>query len=668
MAHKSEFKAESKRLLEMMINSIYTHKEIFLREIISNASDAIDKLYYKSLKENLGLSREDFQINIVPSDTARTLVISDNGIGMTRDELENNLGTIAKSGSLEFKQSNQSNKEEDAKTAAGGAPAEDISIIGQFGVGFYSAFMVSKRVEVITKAYGADTAYKWSSDGTDGYEIEDFADFKAETGADFGTKITLYLKDDVHGDDAEHEADEVHEHEHFSDYTREWKLKDLITKYSDYIRYPIKMPVTKRDYENKKENEEPKETVEIETINSMVPIWKRAKGELTDEDYNKFYTSKFTDYNEPLTHIHSKTEGAATYSALLFIPKKPPFDYYTKEYEKGLQLYSSGVMIMEKCADLLPDHFSFVKGLVDSEDLSLNISREMLQHNRQLKTMAKSIERSIKNDLKKLLANDRGTYEQFWGEFGVQLKFGVYNGFGANKAVLEDLLMFESSESYTNSEHAHKYTTLAEYRERMREGQEEIYYASGDSGKLINNLPQVQSVKDKGFEILYLSENVDEFAVNMLGEYDGKKFKSVQSADFDMATDEEKESLKSVNEDNKDLFTKMKEALGDKVVTVRATNRLKNHAVCLTGSGTLSLEMEKVLAQMPGGGGNAKADKVLEINSNSPIFTKLQGIQDDTERLGKFAKILYGQALLAESMPLDDPAEYAALVNEQLVS
>lgn len=630
MSEKKAFKAESKRLLEMMINSIYTHKEIFIRELISNASDAMDKLYFKSLNENLGLDRSDFRIRLTPDSEAKTLTISDNGIGMTEEELENNLGIIAQSGSLKFK--------EDMKSEENADKAEDVSVIGQFGVGFYSAFMVAKKVTVKSKAYGADTAYMWSSEGVDGYTVEE-----CEKDG-YGTEITLYMKDNTDDED-------------YEEFLHDYKLKSLVKKYSDYIRYPIKMLTTHRHPkadapEDAPEEEKYEEHTEDETLNSMVPLWKKNKTEITDEEYNSFYHDKFFDYSDPIAHIHSKTEGNATYSALLFIPGKAPFDYYSKEYEKGLQLYSNGVLIMDKCADLLPDHFSFVKGLVDSEDLSLNISREMLQHDRQLKIIAKSLERTIKNELKKLLSNDREKYEEFWKAFGLQIKFGIYNGYGMNKELLQDLLLFTSGKDK-------KSVTLEEYVAGMKEGQDCIYYASGESVERIDALPIVESVKDKGYEILYLTDNVDEFCLQMMVDYKEKKFKSVQGGDLDLETEEEKKEIKEKNESSKELCTAIKEALGDKVADVRLTNKLKTHPVCITADGALSVEMEKVLNSMPTDR-KAKADKVLEINPNHPIFDKLQFLYDnDKDMLKTYADLLFAQAMLIEGMAIEDPVAFS---------
>ena len=611
-----EFKAESTRLLEMMINSIYTHKEIFLRELISNASDAMDKLYFKSMSENIGITRSDLAITIEADKDARKLIITDNGIGMTKDELENNLGTIAKSGSLAFKNENEK--------------AEDVNIIGQFGVGFYSAFMVAKRVTVISKAYGAEQAYMWQSEGVDGYTIEE-----AEKDG-CGTQIILEIKDNA-------------EEENYDEFLTPYKIKSLIKKYSDYIRYPIKMDVEHERLKEGTENEYEKYT-ETETLNSMTPIWKKSKSELKDEDYNQFYKDKFFDYEEPLLHIHTRTEGTATYSALLYIPSKVPYDYYSKSYEKGLQLYSSGVMIMDKCADLLPDYFSFVKGLVDSEDLSLNISREMLQHDRQLKIIAKSLEKSIKAELKKLRNNDRAKYEKFFEAFGTQIKYGIYESFGQAKDNLQELLLFRSSNG--------GFTTLEEYVSRMKEEQKYIYYASGSSVSRIESLPQTELVKDKGYEILYFTDHVDEFCIQMMHDYDGKEYKSVSAEDLGLETEAEKEEIKKAEEDNKALFDFMTEKLAGKVKQVKLSQRLKTHPVCITSEGMLSVEMEKVLSAMPGEQG-AKAEKILEINASHPIFAKLKTLfESDKDKVAEYADILYQQALLIEGMPIENPVEF----------
>ena len=619
MAETKEFKAESKRLLEMMINSIYTHKEIFLRELISNASDAMDKLYFKSMSENTGITRSDMEIKLEVNKDDRKLIITDNGIGMTREELENNLGTIAKSGSLAFKNENE-------KT-------DDVNIIGQFGVGFYSAFMVAKKVTVISKAYGSDTAYMWESEGVDGYTISEAQK------DDHGTQIILDIKDN---------ADE----ENYDEFLAPYKIKQLVKKYSDYIRYPIKMDIEHEKLKEGSKDEYEKEIV-TETLNSMTPIWKKSKTELTDEEYDQFYKDKFYDYDKPLAHIHTRTEGTATYTALLYIPAKAPYDYYSKNFEKGLQLYSSGVMIMDKCADLLPDYFSFVRGLVDSEDLSLNISREMLQHDRQLKLIAKSLEKSIKNELKKLQKNDREKYEKFFDSFGTQLKYGIYESFGANKENLQDLLMFKSSFG--------GYVTLEEYVSRMKDEQKYIYFASGSSIARIEALPQTEMVRDKGYEILYFTDHVDEFTMQMMHDYNGKEFKSVSADDLGLETDEEKEEIKKAEEDNKGLFDLMTEKLGGKVKAVKLSQRLKTHPVCITSEGMLSVEMEKVLSAMPDEQAhNAKAEKILEINASHPIFEKLRKLyaEDNKDKIAEYADILYSQALLIEGMPIENPVEF----------
>ncbi|RGF49244.1 molecular chaperone HtpG [Ruminococcus sp. AF37-20] len=621
-----EFKAESKRLLDMMINSIYTHKEIFLREIISNASDAIDKLYFKSLTDtSVGMKKSDFAINIAIDKENRTLTVSDNGIGMTEEDLENNLGTIANSGSFAFKKDNDL--------------GDDVDIIGQFGVGFYSTFMVAKEVTVVTKAFGSDQAYKWTSDGVEGYTIEE-----CDKSDGVGTTITLKLKDDT--DD-----------EKYSTYLDQYQIQSLVKKYSDYIRFPIRMEVEHTHYNE--EGKEPEVHKAIETLNSMTPIWKKNKSELKDEDYNNFYMEKFGDYEPPIAHIHSKNEGVATYDALLYIPARAPFDYYSKDYEKGLQLYSSGVMIMEKCADLLPDWFSFVKGVVDSEDLSLNISRELLQQDRQLKIIAKNLEKSIKNELAKLLKNDREKYEKFYSVFGLQFKFGIYQSYGAANETLKDLLMFPSSFDGKN-------VTLKEYVSRMKEDQKEIYYACGETKERIEMLPQLEKIKDKGYEVLYFTQDVDEFAIKVMINYDGKPFKSISDADLDLDTEEEKEEAKKLDEENKDMFTFMQEAIADKVKTVRLSKKLKTHPVCLSSDGSITIEMEKVLNAMPQNDGNkVKAEKALEINPNHPIFEKLKDLYaNDKDKLKDYAKLLYDQALLIEGMSIDNPVEFANLVCE----
>ncbi len=623
-----QFKAESKKLMDMMINSIYTHKEIFLRELISNASDALDKLYFKSLTDSsIGLNREDFVIRLEADKENRILKVIDNGCGMTEEELESNLGTIAKSGSFNFKKDNE-------KT-------EDVDIIGQFGVGFYSAFMVSDCVTVESKPYGAEKAYKWSSKGADGYTVEECDK------ADFGTVVTLHIKPDT--DD-----------ENYSKYLEQYTIESLVKKYSDYIRHPIKMTVEERRLKEGSDSEY--ETVSVDkTLNSQVPIWKKNKNEVTDEEYNSFYTDKFFDYEAPLKVIHAKTEGTATYSALLFIPKHAPFDYYTKDYEKGLQLYSKGVLIMDKCKDLLPDYFSFVKGLVDSEDLSLNISREMLQHDAQLKLIAKTVEKKIKSELEKMLNNERETYEEFFKTFGIQLKFGVYNSYGMNKDQLKDLLLFTSS-------FEKKPVTLKEYVGRLKDGQDKIYYACGETADKIEMLPQTERVKEKGYEILYLTEYVDEFCVKMLGEYDGKQFLNICDEKLDLDTEEEKNELKEKNEENKELLDKIKDALDGSVSEVRFTNKLKNYAVCLTSEGNLSLEMEKVLNSMPNEQ-KVKADVVLEINASHPIADKLKEIlgSGNEEELKAYAKLLYAQGCLISGVSVKDPAELSKLISDLMV-
>lgn len=625
-----QFKAESKRLLDMMINSIYTHKEIFLREIISNASDAIDKLYFKTLTDtSIGLKKEDLAIQIIPDKEARTLTVSDNGIGMTEEDLENCLGTIANSGSFAFKKDNDL--------------GEDVDIIGQFGVGFYSTFMVAKEVTVLTKAFGSDKAYKWHSNGVDGYTIEEAEKENA------GTDVILTLKDDT--DD-----------EKYSRYLDQYQIQTLVKKYSDYIRFPIKMDVEHTHYGDD-ENAEPEKHIVNETLNSMTPIWKKNKSELTDEDYNNFYTEKFMDYMPPIAHIHSKNEGAATYNALLYIPSHAPFDYYSKDYEKGLQLYSSGVMIMEKCSDLLPDYFSFVKGLVDSEDLSLNISREMLQHDRQLKVIARNIERSIKNELTKLMKNDREKYEKFYEAFGLQFKFGIYQSYGASKDTLEDLLMFPSS--FEDG----KMTTLAEYVDRMKEGQDCIYYACGESKARIEMLPVFEKVKDKGYEVLYFTQDVDEFAIKVMMQYKDKKFKSIADGDLDLESEEEKEESKKTAEESKEMFDFMKEALGGKVKEVRLSTKLKSYPVCLSSEGQVSIEMEKVLNSMPQNENNkVTAEKCLELNAGHPVFGKLKELYaSDKDKLTEYTKLLYSQARLIEGLDVEDPVEFAKLICNLMV-
>ncbi len=624
-----QFKSESKKLMDMMINSIYTHKEIFLRELISNSSDALDKLYFKSLTDtNVGIAPDEFQITISLDKDNRILKISDNGIGMTEEELDKNLGTIAKSGSFDFK------KENEAK--------ENVDIIGQFGVGFYSAFMVSDDVTVESRAYGSSTAFRWHSKGADGYTIE-----PCEKGG-VGTVITLVIKDST--DD-----------ENYDEFLDQYRISNLVKKYSDYIRHPIVMSfTTKRPIEGKEGEYE--EITEPKTLNSMVPLWKKAKNEITAEEYNGFYKEKFFDYNDPARVLHYKTEGQATYNALLYIPKQPAFDYYTKDFEKGVQLYSKGVLIMEKCGDLLPDYFSFVKGLVDSEDLSLNISREMLQHDSQLKLIAKTLEKKIKGELERFLKDSREDYEEFFKAFGAQLKFGIYNDYGMNKDTLKDLILFKSSAEK-------KYVTLKEYIGTCKESQESIYYACGETVEKIEMLPQTDAVKDKGFEILYLTENVDEFALKMLNEYEGKRFVNVCDNELSLDSEEEKNQLQKENEEAKDMLTVMKESIGEAVNSVRFTNKLKNHPVCLTSEGGISLEMEKTLNSMPGVGENkVKAQIVLEINANHSIAERLKSVySEDKELFSKYAKLLYGEACLIGGLNLENPVEHSQLVCELMM-
>ena len=619
-----QFKAESKRLLDLMINSIYTNKDIFLRELISNASDAIDKLYYRSLTEkDIKLNKEDFEINLEINKSARIITISDNGCGMTEEELENNLGTIAKSGSLAFKQDN------DKK--------EDIDIIGQFGVGFYSAFMVAKEITVVSKAYNAEKAYIWNSRGADGYTIEEIPS------SDFGTTITLKLKDDS-------------EDEKYSEYLEERKIKELVKKYSDYIRYPIKMEIEKSKLKEGTEGKEYEKVIEIETLNSMIPLWKKKKSEIKEEEYNNFYNEKFYDFQKPLKVIHTSIEGGISYNAILYIPSHAPYDFYSKDYERGLQLYSNGVLIMDKCADLLPEYFGFIKGLVDSPDLSLNISRELLQHDRQLKVIAKNLEKKIKTEILDMLKNDRENYEKFYDAFGAQLKFGIYNSYGMNKEALQDLLMF-----YSGTEK--KLVTLDEYVSRMKENQDKIYYACGETIDKIDMLPQVEGIKDKGYEILYFIADIDEFAVQMMQNYKEKSFANISSENLNLDTEEEKQNLNKLNEDHKDMFTIMKEAIGDSVQAVKFTHRLKNHPVCLTTEGNVSVEMEKVLNMMPNNNNNIKAEIILEINDSHPIADKVKELYEtDKETLKEYTKILYSQARLIEGLQIENPTEITNLI------
>lgn len=626
---KRQFKAESKKLLDMMINSIYTHKEIFLRELISNASDALDKLYFKKMSEHTAeFSKDDFYIEIQSDKETRELRIIDNGIGMNKDDLENNLGVIAKSGSLDFKKENET--------------AEDIDVIGQFGVGFYSAFMVAKKITVISKAYKDTQAYKWTSSGADGYTITECEKDNC------GTVIILELKDNT-------------ENENYDEFLEEYKIKSLVKKYSDYIRYPIKTEVTVNVPKEKTSEDEETEyetKKEIQTLNSMVPLWHKNKNEITEEEYERFYKDKFYDYEAPLKVIHSKTEGQVTYDSLMFIPKRPSYDYYTKDYEKGLALYASGVMIMEKCKDLLPDHYSFVKGLVDSADLSLNISREILQHDHQLKIIAKAIEKKITSELKKMLSGEREKYEEFFKAFGMQLKFGVYNEYGIHKDELKDLLMFVSS-------YEDKYTTLAEYVMRMKDSQDTIYYACGESVERIKLLPQLEALNSKGYEVLFMTDNVDEFAIQMLSEYDSKKFKNICDGNLDLETDEEKEALKAKNDEEKDKLGFLKEALSEKVTEVKFTDKLTSSAVCLSSEGYLSMEMEKILKTMPNSNDTMKAQLVLEINSKHSVNEKIDKLyENDKETLKKFALLLYYQARLISGLEVENPKEFSELICE----
>lgn len=619
---KKQFKAESKKLLNLMVNSIYTNKDIFLRELISNASDAIDKLYYKSLTDKkIKLNKDDFKIRIDVDKKDRTITISDNGCGMNQEELENNLGTIAKSGSLSFKEEN--------------ANQNDVDIIGQFGVGFYSAFMVSDDVEVISKAYGNNKAYKWKSTGEDGYTIEESS--KDEV----GTIIKLHLKDD---------SDDVK----YSEYLEEYKIRMIVKKYSDYIRYPIVMEVENRVL--KKDSKDEYETVlEDDTLNSMLPIWKKDKKDITEDEYNNFYTERFYDYEKPMKVIHTSVEGLCSYNAILYIPSHTPFDLYSKEYEKGLQLYANDVLIMDKCPDLLPDYFNFVKGVVNSQDLSLNISREMLQQDKNVGIIAKNIEHKIKSELEKMLANDRENYKKFFDNFGRQIKFGVYDNYGLNKDKLKDLLLFYSSKEK-------QFVTLKEYLNKMSKEQDSIYYACGETIDKIDLLPQVELVKDKGYDILYLTDYIDEFVVKTIMEYEQKKFVNICSKDLDLSTDEEKEKLKKTNEKAKKMFDLMKEDLNSEVEEVRYTDRLKKHPVCLTNEGEISVEMEKVMNAMPTDD-KVKAKTILEINKNHPIVKKLEDLyKNDKEKLKKYTKIIYAQARLIEGLSIDNPTEISNLI------
>lgn len=623
---KKEFKAESKRLLDLMIHSIYTNKDIFLRELISNASDAMDKLYYKSLTDsNIKINKDDLKIRITLDKNNRTITIADNGCGMSEEELENNLGTIAKSGSYAFKQENEEQ--------------DDVNIIGQFGVGFYSAFMIANNVEVVSKSLTSDTAHKWESNGTDGYTIS------SAPKENVGTTITLHIKDDT--DDIK-----------YSDYLEEYKIRNIVKRYSDYIHYPIIMKCENRKLKEGSSDEY--ETVyEDETLNSMTPIWKKNKKDITDEEYNNFYTDKFFDYEAPLKHIHFQVEGQCSYTALLYIPSHAPYDFYSKEYEKGLQLYSNNVLIMDKCKELVPDYFNFVKGIVDSPDLSLNISREILQQDKTVNLIAKNIEKKIKNELTNMLEKDRETYKKFFKDFGLQLKFGIYNDYGLHKDTLQDLILFYSSKEKD-------LVTLKEFTDGLDKDTDTIYYASGESIDKIDMLPQVEAIKDKGFPILYLTEYVDEFVIKTLGEYNKKKFVNVSSKDVDLNSEEEKKELDKENTKYKDMFSAMKEVLKENIFDVRFTNRLKNHPVCLTTEGEISLEMEKIMNAMPNEN-EVKAQTILEINHNHPIAKKIEKLfKDDKEEFNKYTKVLYAQAKLIEGMSIDNPTEISNLVCEIL--
>ena len=622
---KKQFKTESKKILDLMINSVYTNRDIFLRELLSNASDAIDKLYYKSLTDQkVELNKDDFEIKIELDKDARTLKVIDNGIGMTNEELDENLGVIAKSGSSLFKEINEKQK--------------DISIIGQFGVGFYSAFMVAKEISVLSKAYGSDEAYEWISDGADGYSIE-----KASKD-DVGTVITLTLKDNT-------------ETESFDEYLETRRIEGIVKKYSDYIKYPIKMNVTTKELKEGSKDEYEDVTTE-KTLNSMIPIWKKNENEVSEEEYNSFYSDKFLDYEKPLKVVHSKAEGQISYDSLLFIPSHAPYDYYTKEYEKGLQLYSNGVLIMDKCADLLPDYFSFVKGLVDSEDVSLNLSREILQQNRQLKLIAKNIEKKIKSTLLEMLENDRENYEKFFNAFGMQLKYGIYSSYGMNNDILKDLILFYSSKQK-------KKITLKEYVDNMLDKQDKIYYVCGESIDKIDMLPQVERFKERDYEVLYLCDYVDEFTIQALMSYDDKKFVNISNEDVSLDTEEEKEQLEKANTEAKDMFDFMKQTLPE-VKNIKFTNKLKKHPVCLSTEGNISLEMEKVLNSM-GDGQDVKAEVVLEINEDHPIAIKLKDLyKHDKDVLANYTKILYNQARLIEGLSVENPTELSNMICEMM--
>lgn len=623
---KKQFQAESKRLLDLMIHSIYSHKDIFLRELISNASDATDKLYYHAMQQGqTGILRDNLPITIKIDRDARTLTISDHGCGMTAEEMEENLGTIAHSGSLQFKQEN--------------TQQDDIDIIGQFGVGFYAAFMVAAKVEVLSRAQGTDAANRWISDGADGYTIE------PATKEQVGTDITLTLMPDSDGDQ-------------YSEFLEPYRIQELVKKYSDYIRYPIQMEMPRS---RKKEGSDPdkpewEEYMELITLNSMIPLWRKSKSELKDEDYNQFYKQKFFDYQDPIHHIHMYTEGAVTYHALLYIPSHAPMNYYTKDYEKGLALYSNGVLIMDKCPDLLPDYFSFVRGLVDSADLSLNISRELLQHDRHLKLIENALEKKIKNELASMMKNKREDYEKFFQAFGLQLKYGAYMDYGMHKELLQDLLLYHTAGSESMM-------SLSEYTEHMKDGQKYIYYACGETKAKIELLPQMERLRDQGYDVLCLTDSIDEFCMKMMHDYQGKEFKSISDDNLDLESQDEKEEIETLTKEYQPILDQMKQALGDKVTAVQFTSRLKSHPCCLTTKGIVSLEMEKVLNQQPGQD-KVHAERILELNAEHPIFQKIKTAEP--EKLKKYAQVLYAQAQLIEGLPIDDPVAYANTVCDLL--
>lgn len=623
---KKQFQAESKRLLDLMIHSIYSHKDIFLRELISNASDATDKLYYHAMQQGqTGILRDNLPITIKIDRDARTLTISDHGCGMTAEEMEENLGTIAHSGSLQFKQEN--------------TQQDDIDIIGQFGVGFYAAFMVATKVEVLSRAQGTDAANRWISDGADGYTIE------PATKEQVGTDITLTLMPDSDGDQ-------------YSEFLEPYRIQELVKKYSDYIRYPIQMEMPRS---RKKEGSDPdkpewEEYMELTTLNSMIPLWRKSKSELKDEDYNQFYKQKFFDYQDPIHHIHMYTEGAVTYHALLYIPSHAPMNYYTKDYEKGLALYSNGVLIMDKCPDLLPDYFSFVRGLVDSADLSLNISRELLQHDRHLKLIENALEKKIKNELASMMENKREDYEKFFQAFGLQLKYGAYMDYGMHKELLQDLLLYHTADSESMM-------SLSEYTEHMKDGQKYIYYACGETKAKIELLPQMERLRDQGYDVLCLTDSIDEFCMKMMHDYQGKEFKSISDDNLDLESQDEKEEIETLTKEYQPILDQMKQALGDKVTAVQFTSRLKSHPCCLTTKGIVSLEMEKVLNQQPGQD-KVHAERILELNAEHPIFQKIKTAEP--EKLKKYAQVLYAQAQLIEGLPIDDPVAYANTVCDLL--